>query len=63
VANPNWSLGRIGKKRWETIQNIEKSLTFDPRLGRGKFFKIAQSIETVWSSNLRPKLDSKLIIL
>jgi hypothetical protein len=49
VANPNWSLGRIGKKylkisilwaafwrkQWEIIQNIEKSLAFDPQMAAG----------------------------
>jgi hypothetical protein len=46
VANPNWSLGRIGKKSQKNInfldqilaKAIEKSLIFDPRLGRRKFF-------------------------
>jgi hypothetical protein len=52
VAYPNWSLSRIEKifskistfwatfrrKQEELIQNIEKSLTFDPSLGRRKFF-------------------------
>jgi hypothetical protein len=47
VTNPNWSLDRIGKifkyqlfgpyfdEKRQIIQNIEKSLIFDPSLGRG----------------------------
>jgi hypothetical protein len=43
VANPNWSLGRIGKKIQYFFgsnfgESNGKSLTFDPVLGRRKFF-------------------------